>query len=292
MVLEELHITSDQLKEGLVVPVDKPRGWSSFQVVNKLRWQIKRELDIKKFKIGHAGTLDPLASGLLLVCVGPATKRIAELQEGEKTYVGTMVLGATTPCYDLERAVDVFYPVAQIDEAVLDATRQQFVGSQLQVPPMFSAVKMNGQRAYVAARGQAAKQAKEHPACKADNVSGNVNLVREKNVTIYQLDITAYRKGITVWKDPCLGIPGFTPGQPVDDVPRPPVPSTQLYRTPLGIVPNWLPQIDFVVRCSKGTYIRSLARDFGLSLGSGAFLSSLRRTQIGIYAISSAYTLS
>lgn len=294
MLLEELHITAEQLKEGFVVPVDKPRQWSSFQVVNKLKWQIKHELDIKKFKIGHAGTLDPLASGLLLVCLGPATKRIPILQDSEKYYTGTMVLGATTACYDLERAVDTFYPVAQITENLLEATRQQFLGPQQQVPPMFSAVKVNGKRAYIAARSQAAQQkhqAVDHVAQQAIGLLEEDTVIKEKSVTIHQFDITAFRPGCNVWQSSSLGIPGFTTGQTSATHSHTPTPNTQLYRAPLGIVPDWLPQIDFVVRCTKGTYIRSLARDFGFALGSGAFLSALRRTQVGDYNIESAYTL-
>ncbi len=283
MRLEELQITAEQLKEGLVIAVDKPRQWSSFQLVNKLKWQIKRQLGIKKFKIGHAGTLDPLASGLMLICIGPATKQIATLQEGTKRYTGTLVLGATTPCYDLERAVDAFYPVAHIDAKAIEATRERFLGTQQQVPPHFSAVKVNGQRAYVAARHDEEQE------------------LKAKAVTIYRFDLHNYRPGRYCWQSPSLGLPGFIPGTP------PPcygsntrlqeenivetASTKELYRAPQGIVPDWLPQIDFDVQCSKGTYIRSLARDFGEALGSGAFLSALRRTQIGSYSLAEAYTL-
>lgn len=276
MTVEEFHITPEELKEGLVIPVDKPRGWSSFQVVNKLKWQIKRELNVKKFKIGHAGTLDPLATGLLLVCVGPATKLIPSLQEGEKSYCGTMVLGATTPCFDLEQAIDSYHPTAQINEELVASVRQRFVGRLRQVPPMFSAVKVDGQRAYEAAR------------------NGEEQDIKAKDVTIHEFLITSYRPGTPVWKSPSLGVAGFVPGKATPasaDRTEAATPRKQLYRNPQGCVPDFLPQVDFEVRCSKGTYIRSLARDFGIALGSGAFLSALRRTRIGDHTVAEAITL-
>ncbi len=252
-------------------------------MVNKLKWQIKRQLGVKKFKIGHAGTLDPLASGLMLICIGPATKQIATLQEGTKQYIGTMVLGATTPCYDLERAVDCFYPVAQIDEQRLEAVRQTFLGTQQQVPPHFSAVKVNGQRAYMAARHEEEQE------------------LKAKEVSIYQFDLHNYRKGAYCWQSPTLGLPDFSPASPPacygsnarsqEESHHATAPGKELYRHPQGIVPDWLPQVDFDVLCSKGTYIRSLARDFGEALGSGAFLSALRRTRVGDYTLTDAYTV-
>ncbi len=285
MLLDDLHITAEQLKEGMVVAVDKPRQWSSFQLVNKLKWQIKRRLGVKKFKIGHAGTLDPLASGLMLICIGPATKQIATLQEGTKRYTGTMVLGATTPCYDLERAVDAYYPVAQLDAARIENARQHFLGTQQQVPPHFSAVKVNGQRAYMAARHEEEQE------------------LKAKEVTIYRFELSNYRPGCYCWQSPSLGLPGFVPGttptcygsnahsEEIATNNTDKATGTELYRHPQGIVPDWLPQVDFEVECSKGTYIRSLARDFGEALESGAFLCALRRTQIGSYTIDDAYTI-
>ena len=145
-------MTLEELLEGVVLPIDKPRQWTSFQAVGKVRAAIRNHYGIKKFKIGHAGTLDPLATGLLLVCVGKATKRIDELQSGEKVYSGTMVLGATTPCFDLERPIDHYYPFAHITPQLISDTLPQFTGNIQQVPPMFSAVKINGQRAYRYAR--------------------------------------------------------------------------------------------------------------------------------------------
>ena len=258
-------------KAGIVIAVDKPRQWSSFQVVNKLKWHIKRTFGLKKFKIGHAGTLDPLASGLLLVCVGNATKQIEQLQAGIKEYSGTMVLGATTPCYDLEQAVDRLYPTRHITEELIEKTRQQFVGDIEQVPPMFSAVKIDGQRAYISAR------------------DGEAVAIEPKTVTIYDFAITAFRQGTQIQSEVA---------EPTTERPRPLANDSlnssrnpQLYRNPQGEVPEGLPQIDFRITCSKGTYIRSIARDFGLALGSGAFLSDLRRECIGDYTLADALAL-
>lgn len=255
-------ITPEQLQAGIVLPIDKPRQWTSFQAVNKVKSVVRNTYGLKKFKIGHAGTLDPLATGLLLVCLGKATKSIPELQDGDKVYSGTMVLGATTPCFDLEQAVDYYYPYAHITPAMLDEKRRQFEGEILQVPPMFSAVKIDGQRAYEYAR--------------ADDPSATI---RPKPVTIQSFEITAFRSGN-----------GKQPVLPATDTTHN-LPRTNLYKAPQGTVPPQLPQVDFRIRCGKGTYIRSLARDFGLALGSGAFLAALRREKVGQYSVDSALTL-
>jgi len=249
-------------KPGIVIPIDKPRQWSSFQVVNKLKWHIRHEFGLKKFKIGHAGTLDPLASGLLLVCVGSATKQIEQLQEGEKCYSGTMVLGATTPCYDLEQPIDHYYPYAHISPDLVGQVRQQFVGDIQQVPPMFSAVKVDGQRAYISAR------------------DGEQVAIEPKTIHIESFEITAFRLGDG------SPLPPIEVSQPSTDLSQPP--RRELYRNPLGSVPSALPQVDFRISCGKGTYIRSIARDMGLALGSGAFLSALCRESIGPYNRSEA----
>ncbi len=258
-------------KAGIVIAVDKPRQWSSFQVVNKLKWHIKRTFGLKKFKIGHAGTLDPLASGLLLVCVGSATKQIEQLQAGIKEYSGTMVLGATTPCYDLEQAVDRLYPTRHITEELIEKTRQQFVGDIEQVPPMFSAVKIDGQRAYISAR------------------DGEAVAIEPKTVTIYDFAITAFRQGTQTQSE--VAEPTTECARPLANDSPNSSRNPQLYRNPQGEVPEGLPQIDFQITCSKGTYIRSIARDFGLALGSGAFLSDLRRECIGDYTLADALAL-
>lgn len=231
-------------------------------MVNKIKAILRQRYSIKNLKIGHAGTLDPLATGLLLVCIGKATKTIPQLQDADKTYTGTLILGATTPCFDLEQPIDRYYPYQHITLPLIQHTIPQFVGPQQQVPPIFSAVKINGQRAY-----QLARDISPAPALQA------------KTITIHQFDITHFRPGSAE-----------TPSTPQAPV----VPSStvsHLYNHPLGEVPPHLPQADFLIRCSKGTYIRSIARDLGLALESGAFLSALRREQIGHYTIDQALPL-
>ena len=278
-------MTLEELLEGVVLPIDKPWQWTSFQAVNKVKSVIRNNYGIKKFKIGHAGTLDPLATGLLLICVGKATTRIDELQAGEKVYTGTMVLGATTPCYDLERAIDHYYPYEHITPALLDEVRQQFMGDIQQVPPIFSAVKIGGQRAY-----QYAREA-------ADGTE--IPTPTPKTVHIDDFEITDFRPG--KWKNEngegnCLNelIPDCLSGlrsQNTRAIKQSQLSQHHLYDYPQGIVPEHLPQIDFRIRCGKGTYIRSIARDLGLALDSGAFLSALRREKVGEYTLTDAVSL-
>lgn len=257
------RLALEELLAGCVIPIDKPRQWTSFQAVNKVKATIRNTYGLKKFKIGHAGTLDPLATGLLLVCVGKATKRIDELQAGEKVYTGTMVLGATTPCYDLERPIDRYYPWQHITPQLLSDTLSQFLGEIEQVPPIFSAVKIGGQRAYSYARE--AQNGEEIPS------------PTPKKIHIDEFEITAFRPGHETETTQPIATSDVT--------------GTHLYDNPLGIVPEHLPQIDFRIRCGKGTYIRSIARDLGLALDSGAFLSALRREQVGEYTIHDTITL-
>ena len=253
-------ITLEQLQDGIVLSIDKPRQWTSFQAVNKIKAVVRNTYGLKKFKIGHAGTLDPLASGLLLVCLGKATKSIPQLQDGDKVYTATLVLGATTPCFDLEQAVDAYYPYEHITQPLVEEAARQFVGTIQQVPPMFSAVKISGQRAYEYAR--------------LDDPSVTI---QPKPVNIYSFEITAFRPG--------------TAAEHADVIENVDVNAHHLYDNPLGTVPSHLPQADFRIHCGKGTYIRSLARDLGLALGSGAFLSALRREQIGSYNVADALRL-
>lgn len=260
-------MTLTDLEQGKILVVDKPYGWTSFQVVNKIKWQIKRDLGVKKFKIGHAGTLDPLATGVLLVCVGKATKMIEQLQTGEKTYSGTIVIGATTPCYDLEQAIDKLYPYQHITLDTLQQSVQELTGTFPQVPPMFSAIKVAGDRAYSYAR------------------NGEPVEIAPKMVTIHQFDITSFRPGTPADEETLRRECGL------DQPSRDDAPTRELYRSPQGKVPPQLPQMDFKIRCSKGTYIRSIARDLGLMLGSGGFLSALRREQVGDYTLDSAIAI-
>jgi tRNA pseudouridine55 synthase len=214
--------TAEDFLQGQVLLIDKPLTWSSFQAVNKLKYVLKRKYNLpKKFKIGHAGTLDPLATGLLIVCTGKFTKMIPEIQGQAKEYTGTIVLGATTPSYDKETEVDATFPTEHINEALIQETIPQFLGEIDQKPPVFSAIKKDGKRLYEHAR------------------EGSEVEIEARKTTIYEFDITRIA----------------------------------------------LPEIDFRVKCSKGTYIRSLAYDFGKALLSGGYLSVLRRTKIGEYTV-------
>ncbi len=219
--------TAEDFLQGQVLLIDKPLTWSSFQAVNKLKYVLKRKYDLpKKFKIGHAGTLDPLATGLLIVCTGKFTKMIPEIQGQAKEYTGTIVLGATTPSYDMETEVDATFPTEHITADLIETTLSQFLGEIDQKPPVFSAIKKEGKRLYEHAR------------------EGSEVEIEARKTTIYEFEITRMA----------------------------------------------LPEIDFRVKCSKGTYIRSLAFDFGKALHSGGYLSVLRRTKIGDYSVDKGIT--
>ncbi|UPT71760.1 MAG: tRNA pseudouridine(55) synthase TruB [Flavobacterium sp. JAD_PAG50586_2] len=220
-------MTAEDYLEGQVLLIDKPLKWSSFQAVNKLKYILKRRYDLpKKFKIGHAGTLDPLATGLLIVCTGKFTKRITEIQGQAKEYTGTFTVGATTPSYDLETEVDATFPTEHITPELIQEMVKQFIGEIDQKPPVFSAIKKDGKRLYEHAR------------------AGEEVEIAFRKTTIHEFEITRIA----------------------------------------------LPEIDFRVSCSKGTYIRSLAFDFGKALNSGAYLSVLRRTKIGDYSVENGIT--
>ena len=208
-----------QAGENLLV--DKPLNWTSFDVVNKLRWNLKQKLGIKKFKVGHAGTLDPLATGLLIICTGKNTKKIDQFVMEDKTYTGTILVGKTTPSYDLETEYNQEFPIDHITPELIEEVRLSFLGEQDQVPPIFSAKQVDGKRAYDLAR------AGKEVILKANKI----------NITAFEIDATRF------------------------------------------------PEIDFKITCSKGTYIRSIANDFGHKLNAGAALIALRRTASGSFLI-------
>jgi tRNA pseudouridine55 synthase len=216
--------TAEDFLNGQILLIDKPLNWTSFQAVNKMKWALKTKLGLKKIKIGHAGTLDPLATGLLLVCTGKFTKRITELQGQAKEYTGTFYIGATTPSYDLETEIDQIYSTSHIDESLIHETVKQFLGEIDQKPPIFSAIKKDGVRLYEHAR------------------AGETVEIASRKTTIHEFEITRIA----------------------------------------------LPEVDFRVVCSKGTYIRSLAFDFGKAMDSGSHLTALRRTKIGDYDVNEA----
>ncbi len=215
--------------EGEILPFDKPYGWTSFDIVGKVRWMICNKLGIKKLKVGHTGTLDPLATGVVVVCTGRSTKKIDKLQAQEKEYVATLQLGATTPSYDMEHPIDKTYGTDHITEDLIVSVLKQFQGEILQTPPAYSAVKVNGKRAYDYAR------------------KGEEPEIKSKRITIHKIDILSF--------DP------------------------QNMR------------LELKIECSKGTYIRALARDIGQALGSGAYLTALRRTRSGDFRAEDSLTI-
>lgn len=221
------HKQGFHFEEGELLLIDKPVKWTSFDVVNYLRSLLKRYHKINKLKVGHAGTLDPLADGLLLVCTGPLTKRIQDFQDQDKTYTGTMRMGMTTPSYDLETEADTYWPTEHLTIEILEQARIKFSGNLMQLPPTFSAVKIGGKRAFEYAR-------KERPVA-----------LEPRQVHIHKFEFTAIH----------------------------------------------LPEIEFLVNCSKGTYIRSLVHDFGKAVNNGACLTKLRRTKIGEFDVQDALSI-
>ncbi len=222
-----MDLKVEDFQNGQVLLIDKPLNWTSFQVVNKLRWEIRQKFNIKKIKVGHAGTLDPLATGLLILCTGKFTKKIDTYQAQEKEYTGTITVGGTTPSYDLETEINQTFPTDHILDELIHKTTQQFVGTIDQKPPIFSAIKKDGKKLYEIAR------------------AGKTVEIKTRKITISTFEI-----------------------------------------------PNIdLPNIDFRVVCSKGTYIRSLAFDFGKALNSGGHLSALRRTKIGNFSVDNAQSV-
>lgn len=214
----------EEFAQGSTIIVDKPLGWTSFDVVNKIRWNLKQRLNVKKIKVGHAGTLDPLASGVLILCIGKHTKMIEEIMGGEKTYTGTILLGKTTPSYDLETEYDQEFPTEHITSELIEEVRKSFLGEQQQVPPIFSAKQIDGKRAYDLAR------------------AGKEVILKANTVHIHSFSVDAAR----------------------------------------------FPEVDFEITCSKGTYIRSIANDFGEKLKSGGTLIALRRIGSGEFTIDEA----
>ncbi len=213
-----------EFSEGSTIIVDKPYTWTSFDVVNKIRWNLKQALKVKKIKVGHAGTLDPLATGLLVLCIGKNTKLIDSIMIGEKTYTGTILLGKTTPSYDLESEFDQTFETNHITAEMMEEARKTFLGEIQQVPPIFSAKQVDGKRAYDLAR------------------AGKEVELKANTIHISDFKINADR----------------------------------------------FPEIDFEISCSKGTYIRSIASDFGQALQSGGTLTALRRTRSGDFSIENA----
>ena len=222
-----MDYSKDSFLEGELLLINKPIGWTSFQIVNKIRWLIKSQYDLKKIKVGHAGTLDPLAEGLLILCTGKWTKKIDEFQGQDKLYSGIFYLGATTPSFDLETEINSRQSIEHIDENILLESTNKFIGDQFQIPPIYSAIKQNGKKLYEYAR------------------KGETIELKKRKINISEFKITKIE----------------------------------------------LPKVYFKVKCGKGTYIRSLANDYGLKLKSGAYLYKLKREGIGDFNIKDAISI-
>ncbi|MCQ2336532.1 MAG: tRNA pseudouridine(55) synthase TruB [Paludibacteraceae bacterium] len=220
------QLSTFNFSEGEILCIDKPLYWTSFTLVGRVRWAVSRYTGTKKVKVGHAGTLDPLATGVMIICTGKATKRIEELQAGTKEYEATLCLGAVTPSFDMEHPVSETFPTEHITRDMVESVLKRFDGEQQQVPPMFSAVKVDGRRAYKYARG------------------GESVEIKPKTITIEHIELLDFS----------------------------------------------MPYIKIRVACSKGTYIRALARDIGVALESGAYLTELRRTRVGNISIDKCMT--
>jgi tRNA pseudouridine55 synthase len=243
----------EKFQNGQLILIDKPLKWTSFDVVKKIHYQLRKNLDIKKIKVGHAGTLDPLATGLLLVCTGKFTKKIDEIQVQTKEYTGVITMGATTPSFDLEKEVDEEFSTEHITEKMILETAQSFIGEQQQTAPIHSAKKIDGKRAYEYARS-------------GEEVEIKSNLINVKSFEILGISTNIY------------------------DLKAPLVIDENYKNERINLTSNYEKglHVKFKITCSKGTYIRSIARDFGLRLNSGAHLSELRRTKIGDFDVENA----
>lgn len=221
------QISEEKFLEGQMLLIEKPIGWSSFDVVKKIKYLIRKRYNLKKIKVGHAGTLDPLASGLLIICTGKFTKKISEIQDKRKIYTGIITLGGTTPSFDLETEIEKNYKTDHISEDLIKKTTAKFLGEINQVPPIFSALKKDGERLYEKAR------------------RGEKIKINSRKVTIYKFE------------------------------------SKLLHKI----------NVHFIIECSKGTYIRSIANDLGAALNCGGYLSKLCRTDIGEFSLSNAMSI-
>ena len=258
----------DDYPEGIVVVVDKPYRWTSADVIRKVKWMAIKHFRKKNLKVGHAGTLDPLATGVLLVCIGKATKLAESFQKAQKQYIAGVTFGATTASYDREKEVDQLFPLEGVSEESLRKVLPSFIGEQDQVAPLFSAKSVDGVRVYEIARKR----------YKAGLPVEDLGVLQASRINIYGLELLSYTAlADTFPSEPFSGEDGN------DD--RRLHPSNRIN---VAEVPEGLPQAEILVDCSKGTYIRALARDLGEALGSGAFLHSLRRTRNGGFTVEQA----
>ena len=292
--------------DGIVLPIDKPYRWTSADVIRKVKFAAFRHFRKKNLKVGHAGTLDPLATGVLLVCIGPACKRAQELQDHDKEYVAGIRFGATTPSYDLEKEVDRTFPYDGVTEEALRAVLPSFLGTQEQVAPLFSAKSVDGVRAYEMARKMYRKA--QAGTLDPDFDAAALETLHHSTITISELELLDFSAGVAEGE----GLSSASLRDPIRaNAPESPSPSES--ETSGSVIPSeakesvagtassrinvadtsalGLPEAHIRIACSKGTYIRAFARDLGEALGSGAHLSSLVRTRTGDFSLENALSL-
>ena len=275
--------------DGIVLPIDKPYRWTSADVIRKVKFAAIKHFRKKNLKVGHAGTLDPLATGVLLVCIGPACKRAQELQDHDKEYVAGIRFGATTPSYDLEKEVDRTFPYDGVTEEALRAVLPSFLGTQEQVAPLFSAKSVDGVRAYEMARKMYRKA--QAGTLDPDFDAAALETLHHSTITISDLELLDFSAGVSEGE----GLPSASLRDPIRaNAPESPSPSERNASSRINVTDTsalGLPEAHIRIACSKGTYIRAFARDLGEALGTGAHLSSLIRTQTGSFRIEHALSL-
>lgn len=261
--------------EGIIIPIDKPYRWTSADVIRKVKWAACRHFHKKNLKVGHAGTLDPLATGVLLVCIGKATKLAETLQKEGKEYLAGVSFGATTPSYDLEKAIDLEYPVEGVTEESVREVLPRFLGEQEQIAPLFSAKSVDGVRAYELARKQYREAHKEKTDVMTDFDHTVAETLNKQIINISGMELISFFPNGKE-SGPELSDEGLRPN------PRINVVDTSALHLPLAMIR---------IKCSKGTYIRALARDLGEALGSGAHLNSLKRTKSGGFTVENSLSV-
>ena len=263
----------DDYPEGILIPVYKPYRWTSADVIRKLKWAACKHFGKKNLKVGHAGTLDPLATGVLIVCIGKATRLAETIQKEEKEYLAGISFGATTPSYDLEKAIDRMYPTDRVSEESVHLALKDSVGEQEQIAPLFSAKSVDGVRAYELARKQYRDARKDKTEVMEDFDHSIAETLHRQIITIYSAELVRFLPE---------GLPAQVPQEGLRPNPRINVVDTSDLH---------LPHADIRIACSKGTYIRAFARDLGEALGTGAHLDSLCRTRSGGFRIEDALTV-
>jgi len=272
-VQQGLSGSIDDYPEGILIPVYKPYRWTSADVIRKLKWAACKHFGKKNLKVGHAGTLDPLATGVLIVCIGKATRLAETIQKEEKEYLAGISFGATTPSYDLEKAIDRMYPTDRVSEESVRLALKDSVGEQEQIAPLFSAKSVDGVRAYELARKQYRDARKDKTEVMEDFDHSIAETLHRQIITIYSAELVRFLPE---------GLPAQVPQEGLRPNPRINVVDTSDLH---------LPHADIRIACSKGTYIRAIARDLGEALGTGAHLDSLCRTRSGGFRIEDALTV-